>query len=137
MPLMGQEQPFPDIAVLYKFSGRIKGGIGMTGFRTLMGSMAFLFIISIPAVVSAQTFVGARCVAKLDNGNPLIVHMPEFTQEKCETALKACAKGRNYSDPHYFEQMMVIQGPSTLSGFRPEICEADSNARMVVPPIAK
>ncbi len=81
----------------------------------------------------AHEVLGVRCVATLENGPLLIVHMSQFSQAECVAALEKCAEGRSYGDPHYFDH--VVPTPASPAGQPdPEICQLDANGTAVLIP---
>jgi cytochrome c2 len=66
-------------------------------------------------------------MAELKGGVPLVVHMAEYTRDRCAIGLKNCARGRSYTGA-YYEKMMALILPSSLSpDFRLETCYVDAN----------
>ena len=94
----------------------------------LLGGLAAL-----PAGAGAHEVLGVRCVATLENGPLLIIHMSQFSESSCRAALEKCAAGRPYGDAHYFDH--VAPEPASPAGQPgPEICQLDANGTPVLIP---
>jgi len=98
---------------------------------------AALLLLGGSAALSAGTegheVLGVRCVATLENGPLLVVHMPQYSQAGCVAALERCAEGRSYGDPHYFDHVAPTP-PSPEGQPDPEICQLDTNGTAVLIP---